>query len=156
TAICVVHRSNVSAKLILREQRERRLWLFDGSRSPQPESVTRAEEVVQRDKFCRHCATEFQPARLVRAISATDVFKSGRSIVRSADKRGERVMPERSAARSAGAQNASRSGARRLDVGVLSIATAVPPHIVTQRDAVKGTAQVFSHQFSDFDRIAAV
>jgi alkylresorcinol/alkylpyrone synthase len=65
-------------------------------------------------------------------------------------------MPERSAARSAGAQKASRSGASRLDVGVLSIATAVPPHIVTQRDAVRGTAEVFSHQFSDFDRIAAV
>jgi alkylresorcinol/alkylpyrone synthase len=39
---------------------------------------------------------------------------------------------------------------------MLSIATAVPTHIVTQRDAVRGVAEVFSHQFTDFDRIAAV
>jgi alkylresorcinol/alkylpyrone synthase len=39
---------------------------------------------------------------------------------------------------------------------VLAIATAVPPHIVTQRDAVKGVTEVFSHQFTDFERIAAV
>ena len=67
-------------------------------------------------------------------------------------------MPERSSARGAGAQEALRppSRASRLDVGLLSIATAVPPHVVTQRDAVKGVAEVFSHQFNDFDRIAAV
>ena len=67
-------------------------------------------------------------------------------------------MPERSSARRAGARNASQPPCRgsRLDVGVLSVATAVPPHIVTQRDAAKGVAEVFSHQFSDFDRIAAV
>jgi alkylresorcinol/alkylpyrone synthase len=39
---------------------------------------------------------------------------------------------------------------------VLSIATAVPPHLVTQRDAIRGVSEVFSRQFSDFDRIAAV
>jgi alkylresorcinol/alkylpyrone synthase len=67
-------------------------------------------------------------------------------------------MPERSSVRGAGAQAALQppSRASRLDVGVLSIATAVPPHVVTQRDAVKGVSEVFSHQFSDFDRIAAV
>jgi alkylresorcinol/alkylpyrone synthase len=67
-------------------------------------------------------------------------------------------MPERSSVRGAGAQAASPppSRASRLDVGVLSIATAVPPHVVTQRDAVRGVTEVFSHQFSDFDRIAAV
>jgi alkylresorcinol/alkylpyrone synthase len=67
-------------------------------------------------------------------------------------------MPERTSARSAGAQEAWQplSRSSRLDVGVLSIATAVPPHVVTQRDAVRGVTEVFSHQFSDFDRIAAV
>src|SRR5262245_7171868 len=67
-------------------------------------------------------------------------------------------MLERSAARGAGAQEVVHPSSRtsRLDVGLLSIATAVPAHVVTQRDAVKGVAEVFSHQFNDFDRIAAV
>jgi alkylresorcinol/alkylpyrone synthase len=41
-------------------------------------------------------------------------------------------------------------------VGLLSVATAVPPHVVTQREAIRGVTEVFSRQFSDFDRIAAV
>src|SRR5262245_10504197 len=67
-------------------------------------------------------------------------------------------MLDGSSARVAGAQKALQrpSRASRLDVGVLSIATSVPPHVITQRDAVKGVTEVFSHQFSDFDRIAAV
>jgi alkylresorcinol/alkylpyrone synthase len=67
-------------------------------------------------------------------------------------------MLERSSARRAGAQEALQrpSRASRLDVGVLSVATAVPPHVISQRDAVRGVTEVFSHQFSDFDRIAAV
>src|SRR5687767_3936595 len=67
-------------------------------------------------------------------------------------------MPERTCARSSRPQEAWQplSRSSRLDVGVLSIATAVPPHVVTQRDAVRGVTEVFSHQFSDFDRIAAV
>jgi alkylresorcinol/alkylpyrone synthase len=44
----------------------------------------------------------------------------------------------------------------RLDVGLLSVATAVPPHVVAQRDAIRGVTEVFGQQFSDFDRIAAV
>jgi alkylresorcinol/alkylpyrone synthase len=66
-------------------------------------------------------------------------------------------MPERSSVRG-GSQEALQppSRASRLDVGVLSIATAVPPHVITQRDAVRGVTEVFSHQFNDFDRIAAV
>jgi alkylresorcinol/alkylpyrone synthase len=68
------------------------------------------------------------------------------------------MMLERSSANAVSAPEAFQSPPRvaRLNVGLLSIATAVPAHIVTQRDAVKGTAEVFSHQFSDFDRIAAV
>jgi alkylresorcinol/alkylpyrone synthase len=71
---------------------------------------------------------------------------------------GELVMLERSSARGAGAQERlhSPSRASRLDVGVLSVATAVPPHVITQREAARGAAEVFSHQFTDFDRIAAV
>lgn len=86
------------------------------------------------------------------------VPNEGGALFGLADKQGEPVMPDGSSARAAGAQEAlqSRSRATRLDVGVLSIATAVPPHVVTQRDAVKGVTEVFSHQFSDFDRIAAV
>jgi alkylresorcinol/alkylpyrone synthase len=58
----------------------------------------------------------------------------------------------------AGAQEALQrpSRASRLNVGLLSIATAVPPHVITQRDAITGVSEIFSHQFNDFDRIAAV
>src|SRR5262249_14434071 len=74
------------------------------------------------------------------------------------------MMPESSSVRECssshgpGPQNASRPPIRksRLDVELRSVATAVPTHIVTQREAVRGVAEVFSHQFSDFDRIAAV
>jgi alkylresorcinol/alkylpyrone synthase len=38
----------------------------------------------------------------------------------------------------------------------LSVATATPPHVVNQREVVRGVTQVFSHQFEDFARIAAV
>jgi alkylresorcinol/alkylpyrone synthase len=67
-------------------------------------------------------------------------------------------MSERSSARGVGAQQVSPSPSRasRLDVGLRSVATAVPTHVVAQRDAAKGVAEVFSHQFDDFDRIAAV
>src|SRR5688572_23697454 len=68
------------------------------------------------------------------------------------------MMLERPSAHAVSAPDAFQPSSRvsRLDVGVLSIATAVPTHVVTQRDAVKGVTEVFSHQFADFDRIAAV
>jgi alkylresorcinol/alkylpyrone synthase len=68
------------------------------------------------------------------------------------------VTPVGFSARSAAAQTASHSFSRasRLDVGLLSVATAVPPHVVTQRDAIRGVTEVFSEKFADFDRIAAV
>jgi alkylresorcinol/alkylpyrone synthase len=44
----------------------------------------------------------------------------------------------------------------RLDVGLLSVATAAPPHVVAQRDVIRGVKEVFSDQFEDFDRIAAI
>jgi alkylresorcinol/alkylpyrone synthase len=43
-----------------------------------------------------------------------------------------------------------------LDVGLLSVATASPPHVMAQRDVIAGVREVFSSQFEDFDRIAAV
>jgi alkylresorcinol/alkylpyrone synthase len=44
----------------------------------------------------------------------------------------------------------------RLDVTLLSVATAVPAHVISQREAIKGVETVFGHQFGDFDRIAAI
>jgi hypothetical protein len=44
----------------------------------------------------------------------------------------------------------------RLDIGLLSVATAAPAHVVTQREVVRGVREVFSDQFEDFARIAAV
>jgi alkylresorcinol/alkylpyrone synthase len=44
----------------------------------------------------------------------------------------------------------------RLDVGLLSVATAVPGHVVSQREAIKGVEAVFGDQFADFNRIAAI
>ncbi|MBO0764544.1 MAG: type III polyketide synthase [Hyphomicrobiaceae bacterium] len=44
----------------------------------------------------------------------------------------------------------------RLDVTLLSIATAVPPHVMGQREAIKAVETVFADQFGDFDRIAAI
>lgn len=49
-----------------------------------------------------------------------------------------------------------RDNARRLDIGLLSVATAVPPHIAYQRDVVDAARTVFRDDFEDFDRIAAV
>ncbi len=49
-----------------------------------------------------------------------------------------------------------RPGKSRLDVGVLSVATAAPVHVVTQQAVVAGVRQVFSDQFEDFARIAGV
>jgi alkylresorcinol/alkylpyrone synthase len=51
---------------------------------------------------------------------------------------------------------ARRRGAASLDVGLMSIATASPPHVLAQRDVIAGVRKVFSSQFEDFDRIAAV
>jgi alkylresorcinol/alkylpyrone synthase len=50
----------------------------------------------------------------------------------------------------------NRSAGGRLDVGLLSIATAVPENIAHQREVVDAARAVFRDQFEDFDRIAAV
>src|SRR5262249_23027365 len=39
---------------------------------------------------------------------------------------------------------------------LLSVATAAPPHVIAQRDVIAGVRKVFSSQFEDFERIAAV
>ena len=67
-------------------------------------------------------------------------------------------MSERSSVREGSARGATQLPRRatRLDVGLLSVATAVPPHIITQREAVQGVTEVFSSQFTDFARLAAV
>jgi len=44
----------------------------------------------------------------------------------------------------------------KLDVGVLSVATAAPIHVVTQQEVIEGVRRVFSDQFEDFARIAGV
>jgi alkylresorcinol/alkylpyrone synthase len=44
----------------------------------------------------------------------------------------------------------------RLDAGLLSVATAVPAHVVNQREAIRGVEKVFGDQFGDFNRIAAI
>jgi alkylresorcinol/alkylpyrone synthase len=44
----------------------------------------------------------------------------------------------------------------RLDAGLLSVATAVPAHVVNQREAIRGVETVFGDQFGDFNRIAAI
>jgi alkylresorcinol/alkylpyrone synthase len=46
--------------------------------------------------------------------------------------------------------------ATRLDIGLLSVATAVPQHIAYQRQVVEAARMVFRDDFEDFDRIAAV
>jgi alkylresorcinol/alkylpyrone synthase len=66
----------------------------------------------------------------------------------------EKPVPERVPMRNASLPRLARK--TRLDVGLLSVATAVPPHVITQRDAIKGVEEVFSSQFSDFARIAAI
>jgi alkylresorcinol/alkylpyrone synthase len=43
-----------------------------------------------------------------------------------------------------------------MDVGLLSLATAVPPHKAAQRDVVAAARMVFRDEFEDFDRLAAV
>jgi alkylresorcinol/alkylpyrone synthase len=48
------------------------------------------------------------------------------------------------------------SRAMRLDVGVLSVATAVPGNIVSQGDVVEAAREMFRDRFEDFDRMAAV
>lgn len=45
---------------------------------------------------------------------------------------------------------------RRLNVGLLSVATAVPEHVAPQREVVEAARMVFRDDFEDFDRIAAV
>ncbi len=47
-------------------------------------------------------------------------------------------------------------GPGRLDVGLLSVATAVPENIAHQREVVDAAREVFRDQFEEFDRIAAV
>src|SRR5688572_8792772 len=93
---------------------------------------------------------------LLKPFSATTIL-IGAETFGPVGKRGGRMMPESSSANAVGASEPMQlsSRASRIDVGVLSIATAVPEHIVTQRDAVRGVTEVFSGQFSDFDRISA-
>jgi alkylresorcinol/alkylpyrone synthase len=43
-----------------------------------------------------------------------------------------------------------------MDVGILSLATAVPPYKAAQRDVVAAARTVFQDDFEDFDRLAAV
>jgi alkylresorcinol/alkylpyrone synthase len=50
----------------------------------------------------------------------------------------------------------SRPGAGRLDVGILSVATAAPGYVAHQREVVDAAREVFRDDFEDFDRIAAV
>ena len=50
----------------------------------------------------------------------------------------------------------SKASGPNLDVSLLSVATATPPHLVTQSEVIAGTKEVFGHQFNDFDRIAAM
>lgn len=52
--------------------------------------------------------------------------------------------------------NQNRSKMRRLDVGLLSVATAVPEHVAPQRQVVEAARDVFRDSFEEFDRIAAV
>ncbi len=54
------------------------------------------------------------------------------------------------------ALHGNREGAERLDVGLLSVATAVPEHIAPQREVVEAARMVFRDDFEDFDRLAAV
>jgi alkylresorcinol/alkylpyrone synthase len=49
-----------------------------------------------------------------------------------------------------------RIGAGRIDVGILSVATAAPEHVAHQREVVDAARTVFRDDFDDFDRIAAV
>jgi alkylresorcinol/alkylpyrone synthase len=53
-------------------------------------------------------------------------------------------------------EHAVRRNPTRLDVSLLSIATAVPDHIAHQREVVDAAREVFHDTFEDFDRIAAV
>jgi alkylresorcinol/alkylpyrone synthase len=50
----------------------------------------------------------------------------------------------------------SRKTPGRLDVGILSVASAAPEHVAHQRDVVEATRLAYQEQFEDFDRIAAV
>lgn len=69
-----------------------------------------------------------------------------------------RRAPESSTLEPARGQRAlqQRPAECRLDVGLLSVATAAPAHVVAQRDVIRGVREVFSDQFEDFDRIAAI
>ncbi|WP_088347082.1 MULTISPECIES: 3-oxoacyl-[acyl-carrier-protein] synthase III C-terminal domain-containing protein [Rhodomicrobium] len=49
-----------------------------------------------------------------------------------------------------------RSASAGLDVGIVSLATAVPTHAADQRQVVDAARDVFRDQFEEFDRIAAV
>jgi alkylresorcinol/alkylpyrone synthase len=49
-----------------------------------------------------------------------------------------------------------RASPERLNVGILSVASAVPEHIAHQREVVDAARMVFRDEFEDFDRIAAV
>lgn len=44
----------------------------------------------------------------------------------------------------------------KLDVGLLALATANPPHVLTQRDVVNSVRDIFSGQFSNFEKIASM
>jgi alkylresorcinol/alkylpyrone synthase len=49
-----------------------------------------------------------------------------------------------------------RASPERLNVGILSVASAAPEHIAHQREVVDAARMVFRDEFEDFDRIAAV
>jgi alkylresorcinol/alkylpyrone synthase len=70
----------------------------------------------------------------------------------------ERHALEGSTLKPAARQHLPRSlpGKSRLDIALLSVATAAPAHVVTQREVVRGVREVFSDQFEDFARIAAI
>ena len=39
---------------------------------------------------------------------------------------------------------------------ILSLATAAPPHVISQSDAASFAAETFGHRFPDFDKLAGV
>ena len=55
-----------------------------------------------------------------------------------------------------GSVSQSRKTPGRLDVGILSVASAAPEHVMNQREVVEAARMVFRDDFDDFDRIAAV
>jgi alkylresorcinol/alkylpyrone synthase len=50
----------------------------------------------------------------------------------------------------------SKASGTSLDIGLISVATATPPHLIKQAEVIDGTRSVFGEHFGDFDRIAAM